>query len=84
VLESFALIEGLGYRVYPRAKSRINCSPTWVVAALLWLFSRIKSMRELLATGKNECRALVDVMVAAAPQAKPPVRAPKIRAMKPA
>jgi 2-dehydropantoate 2-reductase len=81
--ESFALLRGLGYRVYPRSK-RINGCPTWVVAGLLWSMSRIRSFRELLATGKTECSALVDVMVAAAPQAKPPVRVPRIQAMKPA
>ena len=83
VRESFTLIKGLGYRIYPRAKARINGSPTLVVAAMLWMMSRIKPFRELLATGKNECRALVDVMVTAAPQAKPPVRVAKIQAMKP-
>jgi 2-dehydropantoate 2-reductase len=81
--ESFALIKGLGYRVYPRSKARINGSPTWMVAAMLWVSSRIRSFRELLCTGENECRALVDVMAAAAPRAKPPVKLPKILAMKP-
>ena len=81
--EGFALIKGLGYPVYPRGKARINGCPTWVVAAMLWFMSRIRSFRELLATGRNECRALVDVMVAAAPLANPPVSAPKIQAMRP-
>jgi hypothetical protein len=42
-------------------------------------------MRELLATGEKECRALVEAMVAAAPnaKAKPPVQLSKIRAMAP-
>jgi len=83
VRESFALIEGLGFRIYPRAKSLINASPTPAVAAMLWSMSRIRPFRELLATGKDECRALVDVMVTAAPQAKPPVRTERIQAMKP-
>jgi 2-dehydropantoate 2-reductase len=82
--ESFAMLKRLGYRVYPPSKTRINGCPTWVVAAMLWMMSRIRPFRELLATGKNECRALVDVMVTAAPQAKPPVRVPRIQAMKPA
>lgn len=82
--ESFAMLTRLGHRVYPRSKARINGCPTWVVAAMLWMMSRIRPFRELLATGKNECRALVDVMVTAAPQAKPPVRVPRIQAMKPA
>ena len=83
VHESFALIKGLGYRVYPRTKARINGCPTWVVAALLWFMSRIRSFRELLATGKAECRALIDVMVATAPLARPSVKVSNIQAMKP-
>ena len=83
VQESFALIRGLGYQVYPRGKARLNGCPTWVVAAILWTMSRIRSFRELLATGENECRALVDMMASAAAQAKPPVRVPMIQAMKP-
>ena len=81
--ESFALIRGLGYRIYPQGKAWLNRCPTWVVAAMLWMMSRLRSFRELLATGENECRALVDVMAAAASQAKPPIRLPEIQAMKP-
>ena len=80
---SYGLIKGLGYRVYPTAKQRINNSPTWVVAAMLWLMSRVRSFRELLATGRAECDALVDVMVAAAPLANTPVKVSDIQAMKP-
>ncbi len=80
---SFMLIKGLGYRIYPGSKKRIDGSPTWVVAAMLWFMSRIRSFRELLATGKAECHALVDVMVATAPLAKPPVIVSAIQAMKP-
>src|SRR5215831_5013167 len=36
---------------------------------------RIPAMRENLATGLNECRALIDTMVAAAAKAKPPLPA---------
>jgi 2-dehydropantoate 2-reductase len=78
VRESFAL----GYGIYPRSKTRIDGSPTWVVAAMLWFLSRITPFRELLATGKN-VRALIDVMVAAAPRANPTVRVTMIEAMKP-
>jgi 2-dehydropantoate 2-reductase len=84
VKESFSLIQGLGFRVYPKGKARINHSPAWVLAAILWFMSRIRSFRELLATGINECRALVDVMVAAAPRSNPPIQVSKIQAMKPA
>ena len=81
--ESFALLRGLGYAIYPKGKSRLDGCPTWLVAAMLWSMSRIRSFRELLATGRDECCALVDAMLAAAPQAKPPIDASKIRAMKP-
>lgn len=83
VHEGFALVRGLGYRIHPRGKRVLDTSPAWVVAAMLWFMSRIRSFRELLATGAGECRALVDVMVAAAPRAKPPVTAARIAAMKP-
>lgn len=83
VSESFMLIKGLGYEIYPKSKSRIARLPSFMVAFLFWSLSRVKSMRELLATGKSECRALIDVMVAAAPRAKPPVSVSKIQAIKP-
>ncbi len=83
VHESFALIQRLGFRLYPSSKSFLNRSPAWVVAGMLWSLSRVKSFRELLATGAAECRALVDTMVATAPQANPPVMVEKILAMKP-
>ncbi len=83
VHEGFALIKGLGYRVYPQSKVRISRCPASAVAALLWFMSRIRSFRELLATGKAECRALVDAMVATAPLAKPSIRVSSIQAMRP-
>jgi 2-dehydropantoate 2-reductase len=84
VKETFALIQGLGFRVYPKGKARINSSPAWVLATILWSISRIRSFRELLATGVHECRALVDVMVAGASRSNPPIQVAKILAMKPA
>jgi 2-dehydropantoate 2-reductase len=80
---SFALIKSLGYKVYPRAKRRIDGSPLWVMAAVLWLMSRLRSFRELLATGAAECAALVDTMVSAAPLGSGPVVVSDIEAMKP-
>lgn len=81
--EGFALIQRLGYRLYPQEKSVLNASPVGVVASMLWSMSRITSFRELLATGTGECRALVDVLVAAASRVGPPISAAKILAMKP-
>lgn len=79
----FGLIKGLGHPIYPRAKKLIDRSPASVVATMLWSLSRVRAFRELLATGKAECVALVDVMVAAAPLAKQPVAVSAIQAMKP-
>ena len=80
---SFALIKGLGFEIYPRAKKLIDHSPIPVLAATLWSMSRIASFRKVLATGKAECDVLVDVMVAAAAEAKRPVDVSRILAMKP-
>ena len=82
VQASFALIRLLGYDIYPQAKKRIDRSPIWAVAMMLWFMSRIRSFRELLATGRPECCALVDTMVSAAPLGH--VLVSDIEAMKPA
>ena len=84
VRASFALIKALGYDVYPRPKSRISRAPIWGIAAMLWFMSRIRSFRQLLASGEAECRALVDAMVAAASIAKPAMVTADIEAIKPA
>ena len=81
--ESFALIQRLGYQLYPPDKARHYRNSVWKTAGMLWFISRIRSFRELLATGASECHALIDVMVAAAPQAKQPIAVRKILAMKP-
>jgi 2-dehydropantoate 2-reductase len=80
---SFGLIKALGYDVYPGAKKLIARAPVATVAAALWAMSRIRPFRELLATGKAECCALVDVMAAAAPTSDHTVRVSEILAMKP-
>src|SRR5215510_9381126 len=81
----FAIVKGLGYRLYPSTKSTMYSVPNFLNAFLLWVFSRIPAMRENLATGLNECRALIDTMVAAAAKAKPPLpaAAKALRAIKP-
>ena len=81
--ESFALIKALGHPIYPGSKARLNGCPAWVLATMLWAVSRIRSFRELLATGKPECCALVEAMVSAANRLKPPAQSSRIRAMKP-
>ena len=76
---SLALVRSLGYPIYPLAKKRIDSSPAWVMATVLWSMSRVRSFRELLSTGEMECRALADVMATAATAAL----RPRIIAMKP-
>ena len=82
----FAIVKALGYTLYPSAKSTISSLPTFLIAVLMWVLSRIPSMRELLATGRNECRALIDTLLDAADKAK--LAAPRDRkallAMRPA
>ncbi len=80
---SYRLIKGLGYRIYPRSKRNIERSPTVSIAALLWSMSRVRSFRELLATGEAECCALVAVMVEAGAHAVPPLGTSAIGAMEP-
>ena len=67
--------QGTGYRLYPSTKSTMYSVPNFLIAFLLWGLSRIPAMRENLATGLTECRALIDTMVAAAVKAKPPLPA---------
>ena len=83
VYESFKLVKGLGFNIYPNAKKLIDASPMPVFAAMLWSMSRIASFREVLSTGKSECQTLVDVLVAAAPRSSKPIDVPRIEAMKP-
>ena len=79
----FALIQGLGYQIYPSGKVRLGKCPAWLLALMLWLMSRIKSFRVLLASGQEEARAMVDVMVAAGAQVNLPLRVAAIQAMRP-
>ncbi len=81
--ESFTLVRRLGYRLYPSGKARLDASPAFVTASMLWFMSRVPSFRKLLATGLNECRALVDVLVVNAHRANPAISVTKIEAMKP-
>ena len=80
---AFCLIEALGYPVYPRSKQTIRRSPAALVAVMLWAMSRVRTFRELLATGRIECVALVDAMLTAASTAGDPVPVSAIAAMKP-
>ncbi len=81
--EALALVENLGFPLYPASKVWLCAAPVWVPAAILWGVSRIPSFRALLATGFNEARALTDVLIRYAPRAMPAVSLPTIQAMKP-
>ena len=84
---AFAIIRELGHGVYPRFKSVIASSPIILVASMLWLVSRVAPIRDALANGLDECRALVDEVVAAAIVEPNPVLAAATKsviAMKPA
>lgn len=81
---SFGLIRALGYPIYLTAKKRLDRFPAPVLAAMLWSLSRIRSFREVLATGKAECEVLVNDMARSAQSAKQPVDMRRIEAMKPA
>ena len=79
----FALIEDLGFPVYPRSKALMRRAPASGVAAMLWFMSRIPSFRQLLATGERECGALVDTIAEAAAARKRPDLVAAIKNMKP-
>jgi 2-dehydropantoate 2-reductase len=83
----FAIIREQGHGLYPRSKSAFASSPTILVASMLWLVSRVAPIRESLANGLNECRALIDEVVAAATveqKAALAAAAKSVMAMKPA
>ncbi|WDL98558.1 ketopantoate reductase family protein [Alicyclobacillus sp. ALC3] len=67
----FTIVKRLKSRLYPRSKSVMASLPVFLIALLLWFVSRIAPMRELMATGLNECRALADKMAVASDKMKP-------------
>lgn len=69
----FAVLKGLGHRLHPPPKVMIDALPTPLIAMMLWCISRVAGFRDLLATGVNECRALVDAVVAAGQGVDPPM-----------
>ena len=81
----FAIIQGLGYALYPSSKSTLASCPAPVLAGMLWLVSRVPSFRRLLSQGLLECRALADAIASAAKAAEPPMvdLAERVLAMKP-
>ena len=82
--EGLALVKHLGFTLRPSSLGYFRSMPTFLLAAMLWSICRVTSVRVLLATGEAECRALIDVMVAAGRKAQPPMATAAIEAMKPA
>ena len=79
---SFRLIEAMGHPIHPRSKRLIHRCPEAGVATMLWSLSRVRSFRELLATGEAECAALVDAMSRAAERLGSTVESADVAAMK--
>lgn len=79
----FELIRKQGQPIYPTSKEVLGGSPHAAIAAMLWAPSRVRSFRELLATGGAECRALVNEMAQAATAIGRPDLAASIQAMEP-
>lgn len=79
----FVMIRSQGCEIYPEDKARLEKLPIFIVATMLWGLSRIPAFRTLLATGKTECCALADDMLASTPTTAPSIDLHAIRAMKP-
>ena len=84
VKAGFGLIKALGQEVHPASKRWLDRSPAFILAGMLWSLSRVRDFREVLATGRAECEALVADMVASSRVAAPPVDVSRILAMSPA
>lgn len=79
VREGFALVRYLGNRVTPATMAFVSHLPTSMLTALLWMLSRVRLVSELGSVGTAEPRALIDGMIAAAPD-----RCATLRAIRPA
>ncbi len=81
----FEIVRSREGRLYPRSKAVLASCPVVLLAALLWLLSRVTSFRDLLATGLTEARDLADELAAAGANAQPPLAAAvkDVVAMKP-
>jgi 2-dehydropantoate 2-reductase len=61
-----AVIKGIGVPIYPPSKNALYALPTLIIAGPLWNVSRVKSFTDLLATGVDECRELIDGVISSA------------------
>lgn len=81
----FKIIKQLGFRVFPRPQAMMSSAPTFLVAAMLWMVSRVPPIRNAMANGVNECRSLIDEIVSNKSSAKvSPAAVSAVLAMKPA
>ena len=62
--EGFKVVTALDHTLHA-SKKALAASPILVNAAMLWSISRVTSFRELLATGAQECRSLIDDVIQA-------------------
>ncbi len=69
--EGFALVRQLGNRITPAAIGLLHGLPTPLLTALLWLLSRVPTIRQSGVAGTREPRALIDMMRGAAPGQTP-------------
>jgi 2-dehydropantoate 2-reductase len=65
--EGFALVQRLGDSLTPSSLKVLSHVPKLMVAAMFWVLSRLKLIRELGAQGTSEPRALIDMMIATDP-----------------
>lgn len=71
LVEGLALVRGLGNTLRPAAMRVLNWLPTPLIATLLWMVTRNSALRISGAAGTGEPRALIDIMIAAAPGPTP-------------
>jgi 2-dehydropantoate 2-reductase len=65
--EGFKLVRSLGHPLKPRIVARLAGMPSLPRTAFLWLFSRMRVVKDIGEFGPTETRCLIDAMAAAAP-----------------
>lgn len=73
--EGFRLVRELGDAITPRAMALLSRAPIPAVTAVIWTYTRLPMAAELGTLGPGEPRALIDAMVAAAPDRSATLRA---------
>jgi 2-dehydropantoate 2-reductase len=71
----FEIVRRAGHAVLPTQVASVSKLPRGVLAALLWLLSRTKMLRDLGRLGPTEARMLIDMMHRAAPDMAAPLLA---------